>query len=538
MKSLIYSLALLPTLLHAETFTIETNVSAVTVYPEGAQITRTGAFDVPAGRHRLVLLGTPKSDDVGYQIATMQFRADRLSQTALISRYADVPWRDYVGEAVKQVEERIEDIETRIQLVEDQADTARLKAQAAGHTITFLTNLGRNVGSAESDPENLRSIARMVGDETLDAENTAQAAELEARETETQLAELEAELETAHADLAALVPEADERIFIAVDVIAEEDTNGTLSLSYLTYETASWQPAYVFDLKTGNTPKVQIKRSVFVAQTTGEDWNDIALSVSTLQPDDQSTASRIRTKRRSIREKPKTLEEPVVEAPVVVEETARSWNPSAASVQGTGTTYTLPVPISISSGYGAVELELDSMSQSAELFALANPSRDDTAYRTARFTNPYAQNLISSEYARWHVDGVLVAIDASPEIGPREEVELGFGPLYALTLKHQILGRRSGDVGLISRSNERVERAQIHIENLSDQTWPLRLLESVPFSEQDDLNITWSANPSPAEENVDNRRGVLAWEMELAPGQAETIQIETELNWPEGMILR
>ncbi|WP_419555658.1 DUF4139 domain-containing protein [Ruegeria lacuscaerulensis] len=110
--------------------------------------------------------------------------------------------------------------------------------------------------------------------------------------------------------------------------------------------------------------------------------------------------------------------------------------------------------------------------------------------------------------------------------------------LYALTLKHQILGRRSGDVGLISRSNERVERAQIHIENLSDQTWPLRLLESVPFSEQDDLNITWSANPSPAEENVDNRRGVLAWEMELAPGQAETIQIETELNWPEGMILR
>jgi hypothetical protein len=467
----------------------------------------------------------------------MQFRADGLTQTALILRFEDVPWREYVGDAVKQVEDRIKDIETRIQSVQDQAETARLKAQAADHTITFLSNLGRNVGLAGSDPENLRNIARMVSEETLEAENTALAAELEARETETQLTELETELNAARADLAALLPEANERIFIAVDVDAEQDTKGTLSLSYLSYETASWQPAYLFDLKTGNAPEVQINRSVLVSQTTGEDWNDITLSVSTLRPEDQSAASWLRTKRRSIREKPKALEEPVVEAPVVVEETQR-WRPSAASVQGTGTTYTLPVPISISSGYGGAELELDSMSQPAEVFALANPSRDTTAYRTARFTNPYSQNLFSSDYARWQVDGVLVAVDSSPEIGPREEVELGFGPLYALTLRRQVLGRRSGDVGLIARSNERAERAQIRVENLSDENWPLRLLDSVPYSEQDDLKIEWTATPKPTDENVDNRRGILAWEMELAPGQVETVEIETKLSWPEGMVLR
>jgi hypothetical protein len=196
------------------------------------------------------------------------------------------------------------------------------------------------------------------------------------------------------------------------------------------------------------------------------------------------------------------------------------------------------VPISISSGYGGAELELDSMSQPAEVFALANPSRDTTAYRTARFTNPYSQNLFSSDYARWQVDGVLVAVDSSPEIGPREEVELGFGPLYALTLRRQVLGRRSGDVGLIARSNERAERAQIRVENLSDENWPLRLLDSVPYSEQDDLKIEWTATPKPTDENVDNRRGILAWEMELAPGQVETVEIETKLSWPEGMVLR
>ncbi|WP_353392588.1 DUF4139 domain-containing protein [Ruegeria sp. HU-ET01832] len=536
MKPVFYLFALVPTILSAETFTLDTDVSAVTVYPDSALITRRAEFDVPAGAHRLILLGTPENDDLGHQIATMQFRADGLTQTALISRFEDVPWRDYVGDAVKQVEDRIKDIETRIQSVQDQAETARLKAQAADHTITFLSNLGRNVGLAGSDPENLRNIARMVGNEALEAENTALAAELEARETETQLTELETELDAARADLVALWPEANERILIAVDVVAEEDTEGTLSLSYLSYETATWQPAYVFDLKTGSVPEVQISRSVLVGQMTGENWNDITLSVSTLQPNDQSAASRIRDKRRSIREKPKALEEPVAEAPVF--EVTQRWRPSAASIQGTGTTYTLPVPISISSGYGAAELELDSMSQPAEVFALANPSRDTTAYRTARFTNPYSQNLFSSDYARWQVDGVLVAVDSSPDIGPGEEVELGFGPLYALTLRRQVLGRRSGDVGLIARSNERAERAQIRVENLSDETWPLRLLDSVPYSEQDDLKIEWTATPKPTDENVDNRRGILAWEMELAPGQTETVEIETKLSWPEGMVLK
>ncbi len=541
MRQFLFLLAIAPTLAQSETFTIETKVSEVTVYPEGAEIIRTGAFDIPAGQHRLVLLGIPNAD-FDTQLSTMQIDAAGLTQTALIVRSDDVPWHDYVSGEVKAAEQRVEDIETLIVAVHDRAETALLKAEAARHKIAFLTNLGGNEGLTGSGAAGLREIARMIGYESLSAEETVQTAEIEARSIRKELIELHLELEAAKADLAALVPETDERLFVAVDIVVGNDTVGAISVSYLDFYSANWVPGYEFDLTTGDTPEVTINRKIRVNQNTGENWKEITLHVSTLQPVGQNSASSLYPRRRSFRERPKaragiaSLAEPVVEAPVVVEESGR-WIPNTASVQGTGITYTLPETISVASGYEIAEFELDSEVQSAEIYALATPLRDNTAYRTARFTNPYQQNLLSAPLARWKVDGVLVATEESLEIGPSEKVEMGFGPLHGLTVKRRILSRSSGDTGLISISNQEVEQARITAENLTNRAWPLRIVDLVPYSEQDDLEISWTAKPRPSEENVDDKRGILAWDLQIVPGQSETISLETTLNWPEGMVL-
>ncbi|MES0825619.1 DUF4140 domain-containing protein [Ruegeria sp. SCP11] len=110
MKHLTFLLAFAPTFLNSETFTIDTTVSEVTIYPEGAEILRTGTFDIPAGNHRIVLLGVPAGEDE-QQLWTMQFQAEGLTQTSLIMRAEDVPWHDYVSDEIKQAEDRIAGIE-------------------------------------------------------------------------------------------------------------------------------------------------------------------------------------------------------------------------------------------------------------------------------------------------------------------------------------------------------------------------------------------------------------------------------------------
>lgn len=543
MRPLIYLLAFMPSVLLAETFPINTVVSEVTVYPNGAEIFRSGTYNIPAGNHRLVLQGIPAND--GSQLLTIQVHTEGLEQTALIRRYENVPIQDHKTDAVLQAEDRIQAIEDQITLVEDAARTALLRADAAQQSLSFLGQLGDNEGLA-SDPKTLREITHMIAQETLKAEQDVQAAEIEAREIARQLEQLEEDLGIAQADLNALIPETDDHLYVAIDVVTDTAVEGRLTVSYIDSYTAEWSPGYEFHLTTGTAPTVRIDRNVLITQDTGENWRDIVLHVSTIAPTGQNAASWLPPWRRMIQEKRQaqsnrgsfaSLAEPVVEAPVIVEETDSGLS-LTSTVDGTGVTYTLPSPVSVSTGDEITQIALDSTSQSAKIFALGVPWRDKTAYRTAGFINPFDQRLLSSVASRWFVDDVLVAAGESPEIGPREEVHMGFGPIHGLALSRHILSRSSGDAGIITRSNQHIERAEIIVENLTDQPWPLRLLDRVPYSEQDDLQISWTAQPRPTDENVDNQRGILAWEMELAPGQAETVQLDLEMNWPEDMELR
>ena len=68
--------------------------------------------------------------------------------------------------------------------------------------------------------------------------------------------------------------------------------------------------------------------------------------------------------------------------------------------------------------------------------------------------------------------------------------------------------------------------------------WPVHLLDQVPYSEQTELEITFSADPQPAETDPEGERGLLGWRFDLAPGAKQEIRLETQLRWPEGLELR
>ena len=76
------------------------------------------------------------------------------------------------------------------------------------------------------------------------------------------------------------------------------------------------------------------------------------------------------------------------------------------------------------------------------------------------------------------------------------------------------------------------------MENLTGEAWPLRVLDQVPYSEQEDLVITWNARPRPTETDVDDQKGILAWDSEIAAGASQTIILNYSLEWPDGKVLR
>jgi predicted secreted protein len=118
------------------------------------------------------------------------------------------------------------------------------------------------------------------------------------------------------------------------------------------------------------------------------------------------------------------------------------------------------------------------------------------------------------------------------------ETDVGFGAIETLRVKREMPKRAGGETGVFTSANQQTESAVITVENTGSEAWPVRILDQVPYSEQDDLEIEVSASPEPTETDIEGQRGILAWEFDLAAGGKETITLEHTMTWPEGMVLQ
>ena len=529
----------------ADDILVSSRVAEVTVFPDMAEITRWADFDLPAGQHRLILRNIPQSA----YLETLQITLTGATQTALMFREEGVPPRSADDPKVLAAEAVIRDVERRIDQVEDEASRARTEATAARTAIGFLEQLGSNEGLAEAGAEALRDITRMIASEADAAGKQALEAQIRARAIEDQLEDLEEELARAEQALEAIDREDKDRHYLVLEVDVAEPGPGALELRYLSGGEVYSMPSYEWHLSTGETPEVTLKRGFGLLQGTGENWENVALTISTLQPGEQGSPSELYAQRRWIsdpRPEPKmrsqaadymaaAAPEPMIEPVVIEEAAAPTWG---ADTSGPGVTYRFGHPVSLASGADIVKLDMDALSTEAEVLAVAVPMSDETAYRVAKVTNTFGEDLLPGEEVPMFVDGKLVTLTYFDGAAAGQEFDLGFGAIPGLQLTRRILQKSEGERGVISRSNQQEEIVEISVENLTGETWPLRLLDRVPYSEQEDLEITWSAQPSVSEENVDKQRGILAWDFDLVPGEDKLIRLETTLSWPEGKLLR
>ena len=78
------------------------------------------------------------------------------------------------------------------------------------------------------------------------------------------------------------------------------------------------------------------------------------------------------------------------------------------------------------------------------------------------------------------------------------------------------------------------ETVILSAKNLTGRDYALRLIDQVPISEQEDLQISWTASIDPSETDPEGERGLLVWDMPLAAGETQEITLESSIRWPEG----
>ncbi len=534
------ALTALATPIWADTIPLSAPVTAATLYADGATLTRVVPFTAPAGTHDLLITNLPDEIDP----TTVRIAIDGARLGAVTIRYAKVPpVTETDSAALEAAKADVTRLQDEIRATRDQQADVLMQAEAANARLGYLTRL-QSPQDATS-PEALSATLAIIGQETLKAGQEAATAERTARSFDETVKDLTEALADAIASVAALTPPEVEKYMLSAAIASDQPIDGTVTLVHRTDYDAYWQPVYDVRLTTGDAPSLKINRNVFVYQETGEDWSEVALTLSTSRPNAQASPTTLAPWRRRI-EPPQPVqpkhqgrlaviddraEMSVLEAPMIEETATRTFD------DGINATYAYPTPVSINSGTEALRLALDTVDLSPEVYAFANPMRDETAFVVAKMTNTLEELILNGE-ADFYLNDSFVTHGNLPLVAAGDTTELAFGAIPGLRLSDTVTKKLSGDTGVLTSRNEQTETRVLTAENLTAQSWDLRLIGRVPYSEQKDLVITHKSAPLPTTPQYKDQRGILMWSQKIGAGKTFKVELSHKIQWPPEMILR
>jgi uncharacterized protein (TIGR02231 family) len=525
----------------ADTIAATSRITAVTVYPDGAKLTREVTFTAPAvGNHELLVTDLPFDSDPGLirlassdglQVGAFNLRADRLP-----------PREDPLTPEQEAAKTGVEAAQAAAEAAQLALEAVQAKVEAADAQARFLSSFTGALPDGAT-PMDIKAMSVMIRTETLAARQAALAAKSELPPSQKALSEAQEALAKAQAAYDAL-PSADmDYTALSVAVMAAKAGDETVMITQYVGN-ASWQPVYDLNLTREDGDRLTLNRSVLVTQYTGEDWDGVVLTLSSSRPAEQAAPSQLWPELRSIT--PDVKEDELSRKSfgagpeaglAVVAEAAPAPITAGVAIEGDTVVYQYPERVTVATGAENLRLALDSLDFAPVVKAVAVPRIDRTAFVMASFTNASAEPLLPGQ-AMLFRKGVLVGSTWLDVIAPGVETDVGFGAIETLRVKREMPKRAGGETGVFTSMNQQTETAVITVENTGTESWPVRIIDQVPYSEQVDLEIEISASPEPTETDVEGQRGILAWEFDLAAAGKQTITLEHRLTWPEGMILQ
>jgi uncharacterized protein (TIGR02231 family) len=523
--------ALLPLAAQAADLTATARVTEATVYGEGARVTWAVTVSGPEGEGR-VTVRLPAIDPAGHNLEIgITPDADILSYRLSYS----FPGRSLSDTPLTQAEADLRALEAKERDLKSKVDDAEARISSADAKIAYLGRLGSDQTAIAPAPlDSIRAVSDLVAAEVRKAEAERILALSDKRVVEAELATLTNALERMRSAYQEMSPDEEFTTDLILDMTKRGAADVVIPVRQFAQQ-AGWSPAYdlTIDRVAG---KVGMARSLSVWQASGADWTGVALTLSTAPTDGQTDSAKLYPDLRAIiSPEERGMAAPVMEEAPVVEKAASGF--PILYYTGDTVTYRYDRLVDLPHGAAVLTLPLDRIDLPAEATAVAVPSRDRTAFMQVKVTNPTKEMLLPGP-ATLYRDGALVGMTQFAALAPGVDTKIGFGPIEALRLKRSDPLRNTGSRGVLTSSTEREEKAEIEVRNVGAEAWTVRLIDQVPYSEQEDLTATWEADPLPSETDVDSQRGILAWTLDVPPGEARTVTLTSRLSWPEGMELR
>lgn len=509
---------------------VQSKIDAVSVYPDGATVTRVIEFDIPAGENVLVAKDLPAGlDAASIRVDMREASGVSLAGTDIANALSDGPVPDAAANKT-------------LQDLKDQRDglagIGKALLAKRGLIERFANGATFNAAKEGSNVAALRGAWNAVGDDMAEVNEALRQNALKIRDLDEDIARLQSQRDGR--------PEGQKRTQLRLSVNAEQAVKGRIAVSYL-IGNAGWSPLYDARLDS-EKGELELVRRAKITQATGEDWSDVALTISTarattgaappklasyvlnFQPDyDVLPADALARSRAEESAAP-----PAPKASAAAHAQPRPGRETEAKLNTAGyqSVWALPARASVPSGPGSKALRLASATLTPEIVARAVPSLQQTAFLEASFSNGEDTPLFPGSVSIYR-DGLYAGQTAMPLATRGEPVRLGFGADDRIKVERAVTRKLESNTGIARPTTSERRDYKISLRNGRANAIKLSIEEALPVAENKDIKVESSAQMTPpTQRDADNRRGVLVWTVDLAPGASKDINFGYKVTWP------
>ena len=501
----------------------QAEITKATLYPSHAELTWEEREQISSGTGTVEIEGLPVSlQDQSLQVALEGISGSQIQQVQ-ISR---VEQAEFVAGETRRIRKELAAVTLQIQEGEDairawsQQVTLMSKMAESPHELSAseLSDLAATVkGTTEVALAEIRTIrTRMTGDLATRDRLTRELSQVKqgARATKTAV----------------------------VHYRAPESGELGLTLRFQTNQ-ASWRSEYSARLKTEMEGKlgseVTLEHLAVVQQSTGTDWEDVELRLSTANARRGTAMPAIHSWVVSPEQPP--MYQSRADAPMAeMESSSLKSSKGVAGVverQSNFTqSYRLPQPVAIPSGSSGQRLSVAEHRIPVEVATWITPVVDTSGYLHATGTFQ-ADAPIPAGPVTLYRDGQSVGASQLQELADGEEIALGFGIDDGIRVSVVNELERTGEEGVWSSENVQRRQNRFEITNHHAKAVQVRIFDRLPVSQEDILTVKALEISEPVERDVDDKKGVLAWDREVPAGKTVSVKSGFEVRVPEGTAL-
>ncbi len=544
---------------------VSSAISAVTVYLDRAVVTRTAALDLAVGTQEIVFANLP----AGLVDQSLQVSGRGTAAATILDVSARQTYVNFTpNERVKALEDELRGLQKQFRVLDDRAATLNeqrdfVKRMLAASTGQIIYPLGAAAGAGGG------TAARPTLDEWQKlyaySEETFGKVAAELQSIDTQREELNAQKAAREKQLNELRG-AGGRGYKTVVVRVAASSAGSLELSLAyTVPGASWTPAYDARLRSAERV-VELTYFGIVRQNTGEDWKDIALTLSTARPALGGGAPELPPWIVNVLRAQKDRGDVVELSPFEVSkstERRQAFNQvapaaaltlagsrlnseitdaaSAVTVVQTGVTsatFKISTASSIPSNNSTQKVAIATAKLPASLQYQATPKLLDAAFLSAYTVNSTDYPFLGGAMNTF-LDEVFVAASSLKTVMPGEKFELALGADEGIAVQRRIVQRFTEDTGLTNSGKRITYEFLVTLTNHKKTAERVVFKEPLPVSRDEKIVVKLL---TPAERDVgttDKPReitreadGKLVWRLDLKPGEKREVALKFSVEYP------